>query len=319
MSEEVEEVQAPTKKAPKKALKKSADKKAPKKASPRTKALMAAETAIELEAGEPLPELVPSDEPVTELVVATSQSISSEAIEAAVAKVKETKRLATICYWEFGRAILACYENDLWKQVRGMDGQPRYKGFSQFCEGELGLVSQHCYGLMRIATTFSAQDVAEIGVAKLGIMCRLSESDRVKLLDEVRKGVPYSDLAEQVKSLTSGYKAPEVSPATGNVVKTAAATTAAAARKKERHATSKDPVSQVENVITCTHDITRSKIPLFVVQSGNVDGSKPPKRATRLADDPWGEEISCNGITIRYSVASDSEGRLMLTVERRRS
>ena len=253
---------------------------------------------------------VPSEDALVPVVVTEAKIVTGN-IDDAVEAVREAKRLAVVCYWQFGQAILKCFEGDLWKQKRDANGQPLYKGFYQFCEGELGLSGRYCYSLMDIASNFSSQDVAEIGVAKLGIMVRLPEEQRVKLLDEVRNGVSYSQLSSEVKKLQA-----ESGPREAGDSRTAKATEASAKKKL----TAKLSDSTLEKVITCTHDITRSRIPLFIREDNVVDSKKnQPKRAKRLADDPWGEEISSNGIVIRYSLTMDANGDLVIVVERRRT
>lgn len=236
--------------------------------------------------------------------------LSTITIESAIDGVSEAKRNAVVCHWQLGQAILRCFENDLWKQKRDSNGQPLYKGFYQFCEGELKLSSRYCYSIMDIASSFSSQDVADIGVAKLGIMVKLPEAERTRLLDDVRNGISYSQLSIEVKKLQAESGGRQSSDSR----------TAKATEASKKKALSSKTESAVENVITCTHDITRSRIPLFVREDNVLDSKKnQPKRAKRLADDPWGEEISSNGITIRYSLTMDANGDLVIVVERRRT
>ncbi|HOA00835.1 MAG TPA: hypothetical protein PKI27_00855 [Dermatophilaceae bacterium] len=259
----------------------------------------------------PATELVPNGATTTvdgrtvyDLVEVQARQIAKPdiTIDEAVSAVHEAKRLAVVCYWRLGQAVLRCFADDLWKQRRDDKDQPVYRGFVQFCEAELGMAASYAYKLMNVAATFSASDVARIGVAKLGLMLRLDPSTREKLLAEVRNGVPYSDVAERVRLLAEGTP-----PQKGQGKKdTSKATNAASIKARE----------SAGEIITATFETKRLKMPLFARPAANKAGEA--KRAKRLADDPWGEIVALNGVVMRFAVTTDSEGRLLAIVECRR-
>lgn len=222
-------------------------------------------------------------------------------IDEAIAAVLDAKKLHVVGTWHFGRAILRCFEGDLWKQLRNDKGNPKYKGFAAFCESELKLASRYCYTLMEISAQFGAADVADIGVAKLGQILKVAPAQRAKLLAEARDGKPLSDIAKQVQALVKKHGASNAGAGKKDM---SAARDAAAAKKTAKNA----------DLITTTHEKRKTKVELFAKGAVNKDGT--PKRAKRLADLPVGEELTLNGLTIKYSVTTDASGQLLLIVER---
>jgi|GEM_PF-4856843 len=229
-----------------------------------------------------------------------ASDVATGTIEEAIDGVREAKRLHVMSHWHFGRAILRCFEGDLWKQVRDEAGNPRYRGFGAFCENELELTSRYCYTLMEISVSFGVNDVAEVGVAKLGQILKVAPAQREALLEEARGGKPLSAIAKQVKELVV---------ANGG-------SSGAGAGKKDTSKASKASVESTKKakgeVITTTHEKKRTRIELYA----KVAGRNGAKRAKRLAEDPVGTELCLNGIEIRYSITTDKDGQLLLIVER---
>jgi hypothetical protein len=262
----------------------------------------ASEASEVSEASEASEDAVEIDEGTVEIVPfsSTPTVYTEEALDAAVEGVRRAKTRAVVSYWELGRAILSCFSGSLWKQRRDAEGSPLYKSWSQFCAAELEMSPQYAYRMMDVAATFSSEDVERFGVNKLGIMLRLSENQREKMLEEARAGMPYTTLAEQVRQLSPGPRD------TG--------------RKQvgEGKGGRKPKVEAPTNSVTVALTIGRVKVPLFArVPPAKKMGTQ--KRATRLADDPVGEEILLNGVIQRFVISKDSEGRLILIVERRRA
>jgi hypothetical protein len=253
----------------------------------------------------------------TDLAVHQSQDIEVANISDAIEAVKQAKELTVVCHWQLGQTILKCFKNDLWKQLKDEEGGVRYTNFYRFCENELGLSGRYCHSLMDIASSFSADDVAKIGVAKLGIILRLPEQDRDKLLIETRQGIPYSELSVKVRELNSESPPPWsrkgipiISPSESDPDKPIRSNIIVA------------PPSVIERVITTTHAETRIHIPLYCNGGANDfidEGNTPLRRATRLADDPVGEEYSINGVCIKYMLICNQKNELELVVERRKS
>ena len=253
-----------------------------------------------------------------EMVVKSSTLTDPTTINDAIECVKQAKELACVCHYQLGRSILNCFKNDLWKQLNDEDGNPKYTNFYRFCENELSLSGRYCHSLMSVAASFSSEDVRGIGVAKLNLVLRSPEGERDKLLLDVRQGIPYTDLAAKVKELNnqsfnSRAGIPLISPSESDPTKAV------------RSNVIVDPVmvapSIIERVITCTHVETRVHIPLFCAGDENHfydEGNTPLKRATRLADDPWGEEMSANGVRVRYTLVCNCKNEIELIVERRR-
>lgn len=101
-----------------------------------------------------------------------------------------------VSYYGLGVAIIGCHK--LWKEQH--DGTQDGEAFATFCERELGLSAAYCFYLADIVATFDEKDVEKIGVAKLGLLLKLPESERNAMLEDVRKGIMYTALAKRVKA-----------------------------------------------------------------------------------------------------------------------
>ena len=64
-------------------------------------------------------------------------------------------------------------------------------------------------------------------------------------------------------------------------------------------------------IVTASVEAKRIKMPMFARGASKTD----PKRAKRLADDPWGEFVTLNGITLRIAWSHDADGRLISIIE----
>lgn len=239
-----------------------------------------------------------------EIVAPTEGPIVTEgALDVAVKGVHEAKRATVVSHWTLGAAILRTFENDAWKQRRNTKGASVYRGFKQFCEAELGMSSGHAYKLMDIAATFSEEDVAKIGVAKLGIALRLPAQQRIDLLEEVRDGMPLREVADKVRALANGL--PQRQDGQG---KKKGVGVGKGAGSGKAATTPSTPAS----VLTTTHKTKRTTVKL--VKAGAQD-----KRARKLADKPVGVETTLNGIEIRYTIGTDAQGDLTLIIDRSRT
>lgn len=299
-----------TPKAEKPAAEKPAEKpaKSPKKAEPAPVKADAPKTKGKGKkaAAKPSVEATPEVAEVTgiEIVAPTEGPIVSEgALDIAVKGVHEAKRATVVSHWTLGAAILRTFENDAWKQRRNDKGASVYRGFKQFCEAELGMSSGHAYKLMDIAATFSEDDVAKIGVAKLGIALRLPAKQREDLLDEVRDGMPLREVADKVRALANGL--PQRQDGQGKKKGVGGGKGAGSGKAA---ATPSTPAS----VLTTTHKTKRTTVKL--VKAGAQD-----KRARRMADKPIGVETTLNGIEIRYTIGTDAQGDWTLIIDRSRT
>jgi len=281
--------------APKAAKKASKPAEAPKVDPNPTKPVKAAKKATTT-AIEPVPEVTGQIVPTTEGPIATSEDL-----DAAVQGVHAAKRATVVSHWTLGAAILRTFLDDAWKQRRNDKGAAMYRGFKQFCEAELAMSSGYACKLMDIAASFSEDDVASIGVAKLGIALRLPASQRTKLLDEVRDGMPLREVADKVRQLAHGL--PQRQDGQGRKKNVGAG-----AGKGGTTTTPSTPAS----VLTTTHKTKRVTIKL-------VKAAAQDKRARKMADKPVGSEITLNGIEIRYTIGTDAQGNMTLIVDRTRA
>lgn len=233
---------------------------------------------------------VPHSEPPPQVQV---QPASVGALDHAVARIHALKGQSAASLWELGAEIKGLFDSKLWKLRVDEAGAPRWRSWSQFCDGELSLSQTYAYKLMDVAAVYSRDEVREIGVRKLHITLQVPKEHRVRLLDEAAKGKSVAELEREAKEIGKVKKPPRDPKAGGG-----------GARKQQKGGRKAEKV-------TVAALIGRVEIPLM---KGTTD-----KPARSLADIPRGVERLLNGVTQVFVVTKDPEtGNWSLIVERTR-
>lgn len=160
------------------------------------------------------PEEAVAEAPPTELAKYTEADLDKN-----VQVIGELKQQAAQAIWELGQSIRENYETELWKLRRTDGGELAYKNWKQFCATELNMSHTHAYSLMDIAAAFTQADIDELGTSKLGLVLKVPEPYRGKLLEQAKGGASKADLADEVKKLKGkGDPPPKLPPKMSMVV-----------------------------------------------------------------------------------------------------
>lgn len=208
--------------------------------------------------------------------------------------VKEVARLkvqAANDLYSLGKQILDLYSKELWKLRRDARNQAQHTNWKKFCAAELGMSHTYAYKLMDVANAYTAKDMKAIGSTKLGLTLQVEEGPmREKLLASAKAGASTNEIRRQVqdaRASTSGTKPSKPKP----------------------------PASKKDNV-TLVQAIGRVTIKLYARPKSKTE---EPKQATKIADEPFAEEVSDNDVRTLYRLRKDPSGHLLLVVERRRA
>lgn len=142
-------------------------------------------------------EIVTTAEPVTELTVAE--------LDASVTAIRFLRKGAEKSLWELGESIRDNHERGLWK-LRMKEGKVAYTNYRRFVEAELGMSHTMAYSLIEVATKFTREDVAEVGVTKLAIIAKIEDPEkRSRALEGAKNGAS----KREVVAIANEGKEPE--------------------------------------------------------------------------------------------------------------
>jgi len=216
----------------------------------------------------------------------------TRALDEAVARIQQMKGDGALWAWKLGDYIFrAVYKTELWKQRSDDAGKPKYKGFNQFCEGELNFTPQYIYSLMEVAENFTEEQAKKFNSGKtLRLMVKLDVETRGKLTEG--GAVPsHQQVREQ---LEKGKR---------RKAKAGARTEAATRASTEKN--------RREKTLTILVPAERQRVKLWARPAKR---GQEPKPARRLADQPYGVVEGTNGVHLEIAVRESSTGQLELSV-----
>lgn len=266
-------------------------------------------------------EEAPVEEPATEIV-----EVGTEAdLDIAVAKVRERQRDAVVSYWRIGQELMVIFEKRLYTTRATEDGTPLYKNWGQFTQAELGMSGTSAYKLLEVAVMFDEETIREFGVTKLGLIAKLDESERQRLLESGAAKQPVSELQKEVAAklkARGGRATPTTSQRVGQgrgfrggsaAAKKGSEASAKARADKAKKSAKAKPANQV----TVAQILGRTTIKLFASKLGRPKKGQEPSRAKSIESGPVGTEQLVNGVVVVYRVVRQATG-LALVVERKR-
>lgn len=259
------------------------------------------------------------EEPVTELVEVPTEAELDEAI----ARVRERQRDAVVSYWRIGQELQVIFEKRLYVTRKSPEtGAPLYKNWGQFTQAELGMSGTTAYKVLEVAVMFDERTIAEVGVTKLGLIAKLDEGERQRLLESGAANQPVSKLQQEVAAklkARGGRATPTNSQRAGKGrgfrggAAAAQKGTAASAKSRAAKAAKDKPASQV----TVAQILGRTTIKLFASKLGRPKKGQEQQRAKSIESGPVGTEQLVNGVVVVYRVVRQATG-LALVVERKR-
>jgi len=212
------------------------------------------------------------------LLKPSEAAAQAKKLDEIVAKIRELKVYAAENLWSLGRALASVNDTEVWKLRRDASGRLAYRNFNQFCTIEIGMNATYAYRLMHTSAAFSAAEMKELGVKKLGIVLMFpkAEQDKIK---KVAGKTSVKELKEKVKQ-----------------------------REKKEKPVNKDQIITVVG-------LRRGAVDLFS-RHKNKDGIAMPAR--RIADDPHCEVVSENGIKMLFRIRQHPKGHLQFVWEWRK-
>lgn len=238
----------------------------------------------------------------------TSGPASEQDLDAAVKNVKRLVAEPIAKFWELGQALLDINARQLWK-LRVKDGKPAFKSWDQFVHHELGISNTYAWNAIECAKKFeSAEDIRRLGgVTKAVLVLKAAEPDRKAIEEKAAAGASKRELAADVSESRKKHGSPNKSAQSRAGAKGAAA-------KAQKHQASKPREERVS-----VASIMGSKtIKLYKQPESMKDVDwPPPKRATSIADQPFGRLEMANGL-VQYFSLLKKDGELVLKIVTRR-
>lgn len=165
--------------------------------------------------------------------VAVSAKLSEADLDRAVHEIKEISATTAAAYWAVGRKLIEVHERQLWKlrSAKGARVSP-YTSFDQWAFAELRIKKDRAHEMMKVAKSFSCDQVREFGRSKLELVTRMPKELHDGLLEEIRAGASHRELKAKVveHKAATGFVRGDDSPAT-KATQTHAATKARVKKK----------------------------------------------------------------------------------------
>lgn len=150
--------------------------------------------AIEKEATTKLAQVIANDFVADVATVQTPvEAVQAHIVEAsektlydALNRIRELQVESFGSWWEIGQQLSVIYQNDLWKIMRSIEGEPLYRNWKQFVETETSL-SDAMARIYMSAARFSKDQALSLGAAKIALIDTVAESARPQLLTAAKE------------------------------------------------------------------------------------------------------------------------------------
>jgi hypothetical protein len=210
--------------------------------------------------------------------------------------------------WMLGRELLDVYDRELWRQRNDEGGKPKYKAFDQFLRAEVDLHPRTVFRMMQMTKDFEEPQLERYGSSILKGLLGAPKETRQEILDRVDRGeVKGKRGVQEAVAKARSDAGVEVVEGVGKSKKTHKAAKAASASARARSEAKK-------NTVTVPFPAGRRFIQAFAKPASKKD---EPKRAKRLADQPWAKLECINGVAL-YVAIVEKDGALGFTLEARR-
>ncbi len=220
-------------------------------------------------------------------------------LDSKVAKILELKGTGAVSQWEIGKLVRELRETGAWK-LRMKEGEKQaYRSMDAFCHTELHMTPTYAYQLSDVASVYTAEQVRELGVTKLGFTVSLPAEERAKVLEShIKQGASKKEVAAEVRRVK---KEKGIGPRTGVSSATGKAMPKGKAPKMK--------------MLTVANILGNETVKLFAKPDKVKDfDAKTAKRAKRLADVPWGTLELSNGVVQTFTVQESATGEWVLKV-----
>lgn len=273
---------------------------------------------------------LPIEAPDTQIVKADEKRLN-ECVERFTRHIGD----AAVSVYDAGVVLLEVYEQKLFLQRRGADGQPLYDSFTKWVSSELSgmkISPQYAYELTNLPKYFTREQVSKIGPTKLNLSLRIEESERKRLLEAGSlETMTVKDVKEQIRSnpATAPRDPERAANAPQGRVPTPGARTkknlqeqGAAAVQAEQEKTANKPApmpppDQKPRVVPEQLQLVTAVLPSVVqqVMIARKRDEKGKKRfAADISDDPTAVITCANGAKLTIGFFKDPDGKIQVMV-----
>ena len=224
-------------------------------------------------------------QPVTEAAPVELTAAELAKLEAAVAKVNDLAKGATLGTWETANELNMLYSSEAWKRALD-DGGAMFLTWKAFCKAKLSIAYEYTFELMRFAQVFTREEFEQIGMSRARVAVKWTPEERAKLLADQpqrpKRGRPVGSVSSAVAEESAVGSEPRAS---GGAV----------------------------SVMVRVNEVT--VLPKVVANGYHADG----KPALALGDNPEAVEEHDNGVKSVYTLRSGQDGQIELVIKRTRA
>jgi hypothetical protein len=129
-------------------------------------------------------------------------------LDAAVAKVVESKGKAGLAYYDLGLTIRDIKDRMLWKLRTRAGGEQMYRNWEQFCASELKMIPQSALNAIDLTRNITREMAEKYGRSKMTFLVRAHTDDEKKeVLAAIEGGASKRQLAEAEKDRNAKKRA----------------------------------------------------------------------------------------------------------------
>lgn len=226
-------------------------------------------------------------------------------LDKAVRRIEEIKVRGARCYWELGQELLIIAEKKLWLERRNERNDPIHGTFAQFVAAETGFTVQYANMMMRVAKTFTKEEVEKVGVRKLSVIVKLTDGELRKELAEKMKAGALT-LSQLELDLLDDLM-PKNDPAVDDTDEEEGTGTK---KGKEKPSAAKSGKPEpAKGLTTVVFEQPKTRVGFFTTKD-------PKKQATMLNQDPVAKIKTANGQEIRIALSRKAgSGQIFAVIE----
>ena len=212
-------------------------------------------------------------------------------LDAAVQEILVLQRGHAASAWLLAKKVSEVSKDQLWKQRRDDEGNPKYRTFEQFAQAELNMSRKHATDLLRLFVSFSEEDFRLHGPTKLRLVLAAPEERQAEVLEKLKGGAGRREIERDVL----GREGHDSKGAKGSKSKVA---------KSEKGAQ-----------ITVATILGRKTIQAFAKPDGKSKENVPAKK---ISDVPWGFMDMANDVRMYITFLQKPGGELVFRIDIKR-
>ena len=215
--------------------------------------------------------------------------------------IKTSSQLAAKEIYKIGLALSKIKDERLWKLRLNSSQRPRYSGFYEMVDAEIGIKSTWAQTVMKVSQNFTALQMEEYGVKRLSFAMQVTDGKRQDFLDKTTQRGKGSEPA--MKNLIT-----ELNGAKSNADKTSVPPPAPPTPPTVSHPKEIQTTIKFETI----------KVPLLKRPTAKMTQSGETRPEVNVKDDPWFRLPISNDVVLHVRLFQNEDGDLSAMVETRR-